>query len=264
MSGVRFRIVDVFTDRPLSGNALCVVLDPVDPGIRQALAREVHLSETTFTERRGPGAYRMAIHTPTTELPFAGHPSLGTAWVLGPGTWTQVTAGATVVVRATDRGAEMDQPDPVLVDVDPAPLEAAAGLPAGSGRSAVVSELAGNRLAVLAVASAEDVGRVAVDPAAVTAMAPMLAVVGLAGPGSLAVRVFCPGVGIPEDPGTGSAAGPVGLVARHAWGLDSGLVLRQGVELGRPCTIEVHAEPGAMRVGGAVVSVAEGTFTLPD
>jgi trans-2,3-dihydro-3-hydroxyanthranilate isomerase len=77
---------------------------------------------------------------------------------------------------------------------------------------------------------------------------------------SLQVRAFMPGIG--EDPGTGSAAGPVALLARRLWGTAADVVIRQGAEIGRPSTIEVHAEEGAIRVGGRVVASAEGRFTL--
>lgn len=71
----RYRVVDVFTDTPLSGNALCVVLDPVDDdAVKQAIAREVNLSETTFVTVTGDGTYDVRIFTASAELPFAGHP----------------------------------------------------------------------------------------------------------------------------------------------------------------------------------------------
>ncbi len=76
---MRYRIVDVFTERPLEGNPLCVVLDPCPPELMQRIAREANLSETTFPVQTGENAYEMRIFTPTVELPFAGHTSLGTA-----------------------------------------------------------------------------------------------------------------------------------------------------------------------------------------
>ena len=76
--------MDVFSDRPFAGNALCVVLDDCPDELMPAIAREVNLSETAFPSITAPGRYRNRIFTPTTELPFAGHPSLGSAWVLGP------------------------------------------------------------------------------------------------------------------------------------------------------------------------------------
>jgi predicted PhzF superfamily epimerase YddE/YHI9 len=79
---------------------------------------------------------------------------------------------------------------------------------------------------------------------------------------TLHARVFGPGSGFFEDPGTGSAAGPFGILARRLWATDEDVVVLQGAEMGRPCVIDVHAEPGNVRVGGAVVRCADGVFTL--
>src|SRR2546429_9887961 len=94
---LRYRIVDVFSERPLAGNALCVVLDPCPEPVMQAIARETNLSESTFPVVVADAAYELRIFTPVQELPFAGHPSLGTAWALGPNRWAPTTAGATGV-----------------------------------------------------------------------------------------------------------------------------------------------------------------------
>ena len=112
LARLRYRLVDVFTDRPLWGNPLCVVLDPCPSELMQAIAREANLSETTFPSQTGEDSYEMRIFSPTLELPFAGHPSLGTGWLLGPRRWTQVTSGATVIVEADKDGATMSQPQP--------------------------------------------------------------------------------------------------------------------------------------------------------
>src|SRR5437762_5667003 len=81
---VSFRLVDVFTDRPLAGNQLCVVPEGagLDPDLMQSIAREIGFSETTFVTEANDDRYTMRLFTPATELPFAGHPSLGTAFVL--------------------------------------------------------------------------------------------------------------------------------------------------------------------------------------
>jgi PhzF family phenazine biosynthesis protein len=79
---------------------------------------------------------------------------------------------------------------------------------------------------------------------------------------TLHVRVFLPGVGIPEDPGTGSAAGAVGVLARRLWGTATDVTITQGDEMGRPCRIEVHAADGDVRVGGRIAACAEGRLTL--
>ncbi|HEX2038954.1 MAG TPA: PhzF family phenazine biosynthesis protein [Acidimicrobiales bacterium] len=260
---MRFRIVDVFTDRPLVGNALCVVLDPCPDDLQPLVAREVNLSETTFPTVTGAGAYDMRIFTPGGEIPFAGHPSIGTAWVLGPGRWLQHTRQVTVVVEADADGARMSQPDPEVVEQDPAAAVAATGLPGAHAAWRV--DVAGTVHVLVATDSPlEDVRP------SMNAVADVTAAAGAVGLGlfrrlddrTVHVRVFGPGSGIPEDPGTGSAAGPVGLLARAHWGTDVDLTVRQGDEIGRPCRIEVHAEPGSVTVGGRVAACAEGRFNL--
>jgi trans-2,3-dihydro-3-hydroxyanthranilate isomerase len=260
---LRYRIVDVFTEQPLAGNALCVVLDACPAPVMPAIAREVNLSETTFPTVIAPHQYEMRIFTPQDELPFAGHPSLGTAWVLGPGRWTQTTEGATVVVDADDRGAVMSQPQPQIDEVDPEGVAAALGLP---GIEGVHRARAGGTTHLLVPTTAR-LDRLAPDMGAVAAAARRLGGFGLApvrrlDDSRLHVRNFVPGVGIPEDPGTGSAAGAIGVLARRLWGAAEDLTILQGAEIGRPCRIEVHAGEDGVRVGGRVTSCAEGHFTL--
>ncbi|HMC43072.1 MAG TPA: PhzF family phenazine biosynthesis protein [Acidimicrobiales bacterium] len=260
---LRYRVVDVFSDRPLAGNALCVVLDPCPEPVMAAIAREVNLSETTFPVVIAPGEYEMRIFTPAVELPFAGHPSLGTAWVLGPGRWSQHTEGATVSVEADGDGAVMTQPDPELEEVGGEGVADALGL---AGVEGVFRARAGGTAHLLVPTSAPLEG-LRPDPAAVAALARRLGGGGVApvrrvDDRTLHVRYFLPELGIAEDPGTGSAAGPIGVLARRLWGTAVDVVVRQGDEIGRPCRIEVHAQEGEVRVGGRVVAAAEGRFTL--
>lgn len=260
---VAYRVVDVFSDRPLAGNALCVVVDPCPDPLQPALAREVNLSETTFPVVTGDDSYEMRIFTPRAELPFAGHPSLGTAWVLGPGRWTQTTAGATVVVEADAAGAVMTQPDPVLTPTDPAGAVAALGLP--GAEEAVVAEAGGVRHLLVATEwplEPLDPDTALVAAATRSARATTLAVVRRRDDRTLHVRVFVPLAGIPEDPGTGAAAGPLAIFARRRWGTSVDVEILQGGEIGRPSRIRVHAEEGAVRVGGDVTACASGHFTL--
>jgi trans-2,3-dihydro-3-hydroxyanthranilate isomerase len=242
---------------------LCVVLDSCPDPVMQALAREVNLSETTFPTVVSEREYHVRIFTPNEELPFAGHPSLGTAWALGAGRWTQVSPGATVTVEADVDGAEMTQPAPELTEVDPGPAVAALGLPGAEG--AWLARVAG--MTHVIVPTAAPIERLAPDLPAVARAAAgaggqSLAPVRRVDDGTLHARVFLPGAGIPEDPGTGSAAGAIGLVARRLWGTATDVTIRQGDEMGRPCRISVHAEPGAVRVGGRVTAVAEGRFLV--
>jgi trans-2,3-dihydro-3-hydroxyanthranilate isomerase len=260
---VRYRIVDVFSDRPLAGNALCVLLDECPDDLKLAVAREVNLSETTFPTITGPASYRNRIFTPAAELPFAGHPSLGTAWVLGANRWEQTTSGAVVTIEADGRGAVMTQPDPRIDEVDPTGVAAALGL--GGVEGAYVATAAGNRL--LIAPTSLDLAEVVPDQAALARLSRdrelvAVCVVRRRDDHRLHVRVFAPLSGIPEDPGTGAAAGPIGVLARRVLGTAVDVTIRQGDLIGRPSTIEVHAEDGAVRVGGAVTACAEGRFLL--
>lgn len=260
-----YRIVDVFTDRPLAGNALCVVLDVAPDPVMQAIAREVNLSETTFVTRTGDQSYDVRIFTTDTELPFAGHPSLGTAWVLGPGRWTQRSPGATVTIEVGETSATMTQPDPAFTEVYPEEPLAALGLPAGAAGHAFVAEIGGTRH--LLVPTEVPIDRLRPDAAALHAAARTVRATGVGvfrplDPTTLHARVFVPGSTVAEDPGTGSAAGPIGLLARRLFHVEADLVIEQGAEIGRPCRLEVHVEEGEMRVGGRVAGCATGTFSL--
>lgn len=259
---LRYRIVDVFSERPFEGNGLCVVLDPCPVELMQRIAREVNLSETTFPVQTGEDSYEMRIFTPTAELPFAGHPSLGTAWLMGPGRWTQTTSGGTVTVEADDLGAMMNQPAPEFeaVEAEADDVLSALGL---SAADAVFRSTAGGLTHVL-VATSEpideldlDLGRIAEASRACRALTlvPFRKVDQVA----LHARVFGPAVGVPEDPGSGSAAGPIALLARDVWGTGTEVTITMGTEIGRPSRIDVQTE-NELRVGGRVALSAEGQF----
>jgi trans-2,3-dihydro-3-hydroxyanthranilate isomerase len=228
----------------------------------QAVAREMNLSETTFPTITADTAYDIRIFAPDTELPFAGHPSLGTAWTLGAARWTQTSPGATVTVEADAGGAVMGQPDPTFEDVDGGALLAALGLP--GAEAVVVARAGGMSHALVATDAPIDALGPGADlgPVAAGFRAPTVGVVNRLDDRTLHVRVFGPGAGIYEDPGTGSAAGPIGLLARRVWNTSVDVTIRQGIEMQRPCRIEVHAEAGDVRVGGRVTACAEGAFTL--
>jgi trans-2,3-dihydro-3-hydroxyanthranilate isomerase len=264
VTSLRYRIVDVFTDRPLAGNGLGVVLDPCPEEFMQPLAREFNLSETTFPVITGPGHYDVRIFTPSNEMPYAGHPTIGTAWALGPGAWTQTSPGAVVTVESDELGAQMSQPDPVLEEVDASALSAALGI----RKADVAWRSTAGGLVHLIVPTGAPIAGVKPDWVALHAAATDLragggaAVVKPIDDRTLHVRAFFPGFGIDEDPGTGSLAGPIGILAGRLWGTATDLTIQQGDEMGRPCRIQVHAEPGAIRVGGRVTMSAEGVFSL--
>ena len=262
MARLRYRLVDVFTTTSFSGNPLCVVLDACPQDLMQRIAREVNLSETTFPTVTGESAYRMRIFTPTIELPFAGHPSVGTAWCLGPGRWEQTTAGGTVTVIATEAGAHMTQPAPDLtsVSVPEAEVVAALGLPTADH---VVRSSAGGVTHIL-VCTDHSLDRLQPDLGAVADVSRRCSAYTIVpmrqhDDATIHARVFAPAAGVPEDPGSGSAAGPIALVAKDVWNTSSEVTVLMGAEVGRPSQIEVKIAD-ELWVGGAVVISAEGHF----
>jgi trans-2,3-dihydro-3-hydroxyanthranilate isomerase len=274
----RYVIVDVFTDRPLEGNQLAVFTDAreLDSERMQRLARELNFSETTFVLPAEQGGHaRVRIFTPTTEVPFAGHPTLGTAFVLAAplqlGEIRLETGRGIVPVRLERDGARivfgrMEQPLPGIE-----PYQAADELLAALG----VSE---SRLPIERYDNGIQNVYVALESEnAVAALRPDLgelpAVIGVncfAGSGTRwKTRMFAPGDGVPEDPATGSAAGPLAVhLARHGeipWGEE--IEIRQGAEIGRPSVLYARAEgsdgqPERVEVGGSAVIVARGEFRL--
>jgi trans-2,3-dihydro-3-hydroxyanthranilate isomerase len=264
VSTLRYRIVDVFTERPLEGNALCVVLDPCPAELMQRIAREINLSETTFPVQTADDAYEMRIYTPTAELSFAGHPSLGTAWILGPRRWTQTTSGGTVIVDADERGATMTQPRPEFVVIEEGADDVLSALGLRSA-DAICRSTAGGTVHVL-VATSEPIDELHPDLEAVIrashdcggiSLVPFRAIEN----SRLQARVFAPAVGVPEDPGSGSAAGPIGLLAEDIWSTNPSVTIEMGAQIGRPSVLEVQTAD-ELKVGGRVVLAAEGRFHL--
>ena len=279
MPTLRYVVADVFTDTPLTGNQLAVFTDArgVDDATMQALALEVGFSETVFVlPPEGDGNVKIRIFTPTTELPFAGHPVLGTAFVLGaplqlPAIRLETGAGVVPVELDRDESGRivfgrMEQPVPLVEPFpDTEPLFRALGV-----EGAVLPvELYDNGATHILVALASEEAVAALHPDA-AALAPFV-VTGVncfAGAGARwKTRMFWP---LGEDAATGSAAGPIAChLARHgliAWGDE--IVISQGAEIGRPSTLHASAEGGAglidrVMVGGRAVTVARGEFRLP-
>jgi trans-2,3-dihydro-3-hydroxyanthranilate isomerase len=280
---LRYDVVDVFTDTPFAGNPLAVVhgAADLDAAQMQAIAAEFGLSETAFpllpTE---PGAdYRLRIFTPSRELPFAGHPSVGAAWVLAQaglistGDVVQECGAGLLPVRVDDHGAQVTGGAPVIGPaLDGTALAAAVGLGAEDvdGEMPAGVAAAGVPFAILPVRS-DAVARATPDPAAMRALVPDLvglAVVAYDRAGWRAhMRMFAPGVGVDEDPATGSAAVALAvfLVDRGVLPGDgqTGFIVDQGAEVGRPSQLGVllRAEGGAAQetsVYGGVVAVARG------
>lgn len=282
MTDLEYQVVDVFTDRAFAGNPLAVVLGADDLGTAQlqALAREFNLSETSFPMAPADGAdYRLRIFTPETELPFAGHPSIGAAWVLA--SRGALPAGPVVQSCGAGRLALSVAPDggpvgltggpPTSSDpVDAGPLLRAVGLtprdligvePRWCGTGLEFSYLLVRRDAL---------ARCAPDMAALRVLAGAGVSV-VAWDGEVAsCRVFAGGVGVAEDPATGSAALGLGVFLVAAGLLPEGgdYTVHQGVEMGRPSRLDgsVVASAGAAvsaTVRGGVVPVASGRICRP-
>src|SRR5581483_9948070 len=231
--GMKHRIawLDVFAERPLAGNGLAVVADAdgVPDETMLAVARETGLSETTFVQSPGANGadYRNRIWTPRQELPFAGHPSLGTAvavarWRgLDRASLVQETGAGLQPVEVEREGerwraAMLQNPAELGAEVDAGVAMAIAGLPAAAADRDLPPQLASTGLPQLIapVAQAEALAAAAPDPVALETGRERLAVDSLylcwCDPDAGKARARCYVVGIGEDPATGSAAGPLG------------------------------------------------------
>ena len=294
-----YDIVDVFTDRPFAGNQLAVVrgADDLTTTQCQALAQEFGFSESTFpaSSVTEGAAYATRIFTPSAEIPFAGHPTLGTAWVLrAHGLLT-----ADEVVQHCGAGEIGVRFDGDLVELSATPRDLAGPVPPdlvrdvlrvlGLSRSDVAGEawVAGCGLSFVHVPVTEEaVVRAVATGGAFQPLAERLSALGdvsdvldavnlyaVAGDAprlDVHSRVFVPGVGVPEDAATGSAAAGLGIALVASGVLPEGgtYAIRQGIELGRPSTLHGRVEAAAGRatmchVAGQVQPVASGEIEVP-
>jgi trans-2,3-dihydro-3-hydroxyanthranilate isomerase len=281
MSVLRYKVVDVFTDRPFTGNPLAIVFDAADLAGEQmqAIAREFNLSETIFVlpPTTPEATYRVRIFTPGAELPFAGHPSVGCAVTLHrdgliKGADVVMECGAGLLPISIDEvhGTATVTGGTPTVDsaLDPAPLLAAVGL-AEADYVGPAPRKAGCGLPFTYLSVTDD---------AVTRLRPGGLVDNLsvlhwdAERHEAHVRVLVPDVGVAEDPATGSAAMGLGV-----WLVASGLLpgdglsryqIRQGSEMHRPslltCSITATGgEAVTATVSGHVVPIASGEMIVP-
>jgi len=278
-----FLWVDVFTDRPFGGNGLCVVFDAegLSDEEMQALARETNQSETTFVlPPTRPGAdYRVRIFTPVRELPFAGHPTLGTAAALvaaGRLSGSRLVQESASGLTALDLDGDlvvMEAPQPRLVTTVPAErVSALLGVPV---RDAEVIE-AGVTHMVVGAEAVDALAALQPDLPGLDRLSRESGFVGTVvfasreGDGSARpvigrARMFAPSAGVVEDPATGSAVAPVVLWLQRRGRLPQGaFAYEQGVEMGRPSLLYVDVLPGGrIKAGGRVVILGEGVFRLP-
>jgi trans-2,3-dihydro-3-hydroxyanthranilate isomerase len=277
---LKLHTLDVFTERRFGGNPLAVVhdADALDGKQMQVIARELNLSETVFLLGGDASAdARIRIFTPAAELPFAGHPTLGSAFVvaerLGLGA-VRLRTGAGVVPVVLERSGgsivygEMEQPIPAP-EVFERQDELLAALDVQRSELPVEAYRNGPLHVYVALASAGAVARLAPDLRALERLGDV-GVSCFAGSGAeFKTRMFAPGLGVAEDPATGSAAGPLALhLARHGR-IEFGqqISIRQGEEIARPSLLRARVLGSAEQVekilvGGAAVLVARGEYRL--
>ncbi len=274
-------VADVFTDAPLEGNQVAVFVDAADltDTQMQRTAREMNLSETVFVLPGDSEAdVAVRIFTPTAELPFAGHPVLGTAFILAveraEATAIRLRTKAGVITLELTRSdgevtfAEMRQPLPTVAPfAEPEALLAALG----TARAVMPIEAYDNGPVHVMVALPDEatVATVAPDLGALRGLGTM-GVSCFAGAGTrFKTRMFAPSLGVPEDPATGSAAGPLAMhLVRHGV-VEPGttIEIHQGAEIARPSLLRARVEGSrdkvdAVFVGGAAVIVARGHYRL--
>ncbi len=291
----RYRVVDVFTQTPLEGNPLAVFPEPhgLSDGAMQRIARELNLSETTFvfaSSRPGASA-RVRIFTPAHELTFAGHPTLGTAYVLlDEGTLAAATRRFALEQRVGLVPVRVDEGDPPMLWLSTPPItkgRSFAAEPCARALGLRPDDLiagapcrllsAGNRFIYVAVRDPAAVDRARVDTLALRELVadeaePCGLFVFAPVPSGAYSRMFAEDLGVAEDPATGSATGPLAAVM-----MDCGFITKtggtrfvseQGTKMGRRSLLHVlvggEAGGAAIEVGGHTVPVAEATMTLPD
>jgi len=276
-----YRVVDVFTDRAFGGNPLAVFRDPgsLDAATMQAIAKELHLSETTFVFRPSSAAadHRVRIFTPDAELPFAGHPTIGTAYVLADakdGT-TRLEEGVGVIrVTLREGFVQMEQPLPTFsgTTINRKTAADALGLAVEEVRSDVPIQLGSSGLPYLFVTLSNlKAVRRARRPSALDANVYVFAMSGERSGSQVHGRMFDQGLGIGEDPATGSAQGPLGayLVVHELVQAAPTTRIRseQGFEIGRPSILDIEVDQAgaaitAVRVGGRCVAMGGGWLDL--
>ena len=280
MDGFRYVVADVFTDTPLQGNQVAIFTDArgIPEDSLQQIAREMNLSETVFVYKpEGEGHAKIRIFTPAIEMQFAGHPTLGTAFVLStPLSLEEIrleTPRGLVPVRMEREDGRivfgrMAQPLPTI---EPYDREGELFEILGVEGSELPVEVYDNGVKHLYVTlgSEDEVAALSPDLRRL-GQQPTLCFNCFAGEGrSWKTRMFAPSSGVAEDPATGSAAGPLALhLARHgriAFGDE--IEISQGVEVGRPSKLYARVEGSAddvqrVEVGGSAVIVARGELKV--
>lgn len=282
----RYLLLDVFTDTPFAGNPLAVFPDAadLDGDAMKRIAKELNLSETVFiTDRRQIDNVSIRIFTPGGEIPFAGHPTVGTACLLRALGWHDgerpllLREGVgDVPIRFMGNRARLTTAMPLKITESPLTIEMAAeslGLPTSAIASRPVAASCGIRFNLIEIADLDSLRQAQVNGARLQAVFPNPADRDLylyvrQSARQLRTRMFAPSMGIPEDPATGSAAAPlIGYLSRQESfdrTLDWHVI--QGVEMDRPSHIYGQVEHGThgdiIHIEGESVIIGEGTLYL--
>jgi PhzF family phenazine biosynthesis protein len=281
---VPFQQVDVFTAVPFKGNPVAVILEGngLETEQMQSIARWTNLSETTFVcaPKRDTADYRLRIFTPQTELSFAGHPTIGSAWALlqhgivprTPGFLVQECGKGLITIKMREGRLSFALPEPAIVTPDRTEMEAAAealGITSGRILAGEIVDVGAVWL-TLQLESAEEV--LAAEPdmqrlACASRRFTGVTVFGLCGEGSrtaVEVRSFAPAEGVPEDPVCGSGNGCVAALIRREEILRvSGYLASQGRRVGREGEVHVeYAGDGTIWLGGNAVTCIRGSLAV--
>lgn len=273
----RFRQVDVFSSEPLRGNPVAVVHDADDLTDEQmaSFARWINLSETTFLLRpTDPAAdYRLRIFTPGAELPFAGHPTLGTAhaWLEDGG--VPATAGTVVQECAAGlvrlrRGATLAFAAPPLIRSGPADAATVDRVAAGlrvPAAEILAAQWVDNGPGWVAARLRDADAVLALEPDFAAMGELQIGVVGAYPEGADAdveVRAFCPDLAVPEDPVTGSLNAGIAQWLTGAGALPDRYTASQGTVLGRRGRVQVERDGDAIWIGGATSTTIRGELSV--
>lgn len=272
MTELRFKQVDVFTERPFFGNPVAVVIgaEGLDTPTMQRIARWTNLSETTFLLKSEQADYRLRIFTPTQELPFAGHPTIGSAHAALEAGFVSMKprliqeCGAGLLELSVEGGAiYVRGPQPKISEVN----ANAVAIALGTGVKDLRRIDVGPVWLVGEVASAEVLASLKPDMAALAKASNQLKATGATVFGvakekeaAIHVRSFAPAQGIPEDPVCGSGNLSVGIHVGKRFG--SAYVARQGMQLGRDGRVSVRIDADGIRIGGASVTCVDGSLRI--
>ncbi len=302
MTKIHYCLTDVFTHRPFGGNQLAVCLDAegLKTETMQALAREFNLSETTFVlpAEQAEHTYRVRIFTPGSELPMAGHPSIGTAYILAHKGLIPLTEPETAIVLEEKVGPipmrisikdgaidyiQMQQPLPTfgpyftdrtaiarLLSIEEADLHPTLPMQAVSCGVPFLYVPVNSLEAIRRVRLRQDVWEQVLQPMEANHI--FVFTQETEQPNSTVhCRMFAPAMGITEDPATGAAHGPLGsyLLSQHLIEPGVEFISEQGFEMGRPSIIHVRIEQEAGRISGVFIGgqccfIGEGTIELPE